>query len=83
MNGNMTILEWITQIAQITFYATPLLIALVTLGLAWWRFKIFRVREPAITTDLRVSSRQSSPSYNALSRGSRTDQYVQSGGKNC
>lgn len=63
----MTISEWITLIARNAFYVTPLIIALVTLGLAWWRFKVFRVREPAITTDLRVSSRRSSPSYNALS----------------
>lgn len=51
---------------QILFYLSPLLIAVVTLFLAWWRFKVFRVREPAITTDLQVSSRRSSPSYNAL-----------------
>ena len=63
----MTISEYVTLIAQIAFYLSPLIIALVTLGLAWWRFKIFRVREPAITTDLQVSSRRSSPSYNALS----------------
>lgn len=63
----MTTLEILKLAAQIAFHLTPLIIALVTLGLAWWRFKIFRVREPAITTDLRVSSRRCSPSYNALS----------------
>ena len=52
---------------QLLFYLSPLLIAVVTLFLAWWRFKVFRIREPAITTDLQVSSRRSSPSYNALS----------------
>lgn len=52
---------------QIVFYLSPLIIAVVTLFLAWWRFKVFRVREPAITTDLQVSSRRSSPSHNALS----------------
>ena len=67
MVDKMTIVEMLTLAAQIAFYLTPLTIALVTLGLAWWRFKIFRVREPAITTDLQVSSRRSSPSYNALS----------------
>ena len=52
--------------AQIIFYLSPLIIAGVTLFLAWWRFKVFRVREPAIKTDLQVSSRPCSPSYNAL-----------------
>ena len=63
----MAVSEKITLVAQIAFYLSPLIIALVTFVLAWWRFKIFRVREPAITTDLRVSSRRCSPSYNALS----------------
>lgn len=63
----MAVSEKITLVAQTAFYLTPLIIALATLGLAWWRFKIFRIREPAITTDLRVSSRRCSPSYNALS----------------
>ena len=51
---------------QIVFYLSPLLIAAVTLFLAWWRFKIFRIREPAVTIDIQVTSRRSSPSYNAL-----------------
>ena len=63
----MTVLETFTLAAQIAFYLTPIIIALGTLGLAWWRFKVFRIREPAITTDLQVTSRRSSPSYNALS----------------
>ncbi|MYC32720.1 MAG: hypothetical protein F4X64_06045 [Chloroflexi bacterium] len=62
-----TALGTAVAVLQIVFYLSPLLIALATLFLAWWRFKIFRVREPAITTDLQVSSRRSSPSYNALS----------------
>ena len=63
----MTVLETFTLAAQIAFYLTPIIIALVTLGLAWWRFKVFRIREPAITTDLQVTSRRCSASYNALS----------------
>ena len=63
----MTASEKITLAAQLVFYLSPLIIALVTFFLAWWRFKIFRVREPAITTDLLVSSRRCSPAYNALS----------------
>ena len=63
----MTASEEITFAAQIAFYLSPLIIALVTFVLAWWRFKVFRIREPAITTDLQVTSRQCSPSYNALS----------------
>lgn len=63
----MTVLETFTLAAQIAFHLTPLIIALATLGLAGWRFKVFRVREPAIATDLQVTSRRSSPSYNALS----------------
>ena len=62
-----TALGTVVAAGQIAFYLSPLLIAAVTLFLAWWRFKIFRVREPAITADLQVSSRRSSPSYNALS----------------
>ena len=62
----MTVLETFTLAAQIAFYLTPLFIALATLGLAWWRFKIFRIREPAIRADLKVTSRDCSPSYNAL-----------------
>ena len=63
----MTVLETITLAAQIAFHLTPLIIALATLGLAWWRFKVFRVREPAIKMDLTVTSHRSSLSYNALS----------------
>ncbi len=63
----MTASEKITLAAQLAFYLSPLIIALVTFFLAWWRFKVFRIREPAITTDLQVTSRQCSPSYNALS----------------
>ena len=63
----MTVSEKVTLAAQIAFYLSPLIIALVTFFLAWWRFKVFRIREPAITTDLLVTSRRSSPSYNALS----------------
>ena len=62
----MTVSEKITLAAQIAFYLSPLIIALVTFFLAWWRFKVFRVREPAIKIDLDVTSRRSSPSYNAL-----------------
>lgn len=63
----MTKLGTVTAVMQIVFYLSPLIIAGATLFLAWWRFKVFRVREPAITTDLQVTSRPSSPSYNALS----------------
>ena len=52
---------------QIVFYLSPLIIAGATLFLAWWRFKVFRVREPAIKMELTVTSRQASPSYHALS----------------
>ena len=62
----MTALENFTPVAQIVFYFTPLAIAIATFALAWWRFNLFRTREPAITTDLLVTSRRSSPSYNAL-----------------
>ncbi len=62
-----TALDTVLAAAQIVFYLSPLLIALATLFLAWWRFKVFRVREPAIKTDLQVSSRRCSPRYNALS----------------
>ncbi len=64
---NMTTLGTAITVVQAIFYASPLIIAATTLGLAWWRFKIFRIREPAIRTDLIVSSRPASPSYNALS----------------
>ena len=60
-------LDTVLEAVQIVFYLSPLIIAGATLFLAWWRFKVFRVREPAIKMDLTVTSRQSSPSYNALS----------------
>jgi len=66
-NAETTALETAVAVLQIVFYLSPLLIALATLFLAWWRFKIFRVREPAIKMDLVVTSRRSSPSFNALS----------------
>ena len=66
MDDHMIKLGTVTTVMQIVFYLSPLIIALVTFFLAWWRFKVFRVREPAITTDLQVTSRRSSPSYNAL-----------------
>ena len=70
MNGasmDTSALDSVVAAVQIVFYLSPLLIAGATLFLAWWRFKVFRVREPAITTDLQVTSCRSSPSYNALS----------------
>ena len=67
MDDQMTKFDTVITVMQIVFYLSPLIIALVTFFLAWWRFKIFRIREPAITTDLQVTSRRSSPSYNALS----------------
>lgn len=69
MNGvsaETTALDTAVAAAQIAFYLSPLLIAGATLFLAWWRFKIFRVREPAIKAELEVSSRRCSPSYNAV-----------------
>ena len=66
-SAETTPLDTVLAAAQIIFYLSPLLIALATLFLAWWRFKVFRVREPAIKTDLQVSSRRCSPRYNALS----------------
>ena len=60
-------LENFTPVAQIVFYFTPLIIAGTTFALAWWRFNLFRTGEPAIAADLQVTSRRSSPSYNALS----------------
>ena len=59
-------LDIVVAAVQIVFYLSPLIIAGATLFLAWWRFKVFRVREPAIKMDLVVSSRRCSPSYNAL-----------------
>lgn len=66
-NVETTALGTAVATLQIVFYLSPLIIALATLSLAWWRFRILRTREPAIKMDLTVTSRQSSPSYNALS----------------
>ena len=60
-------LDTVVAAVQIVFYLSPLIIAGATLFLAWWRFKVFRVREPAIKMDLEVTSHRSSPSYNSLS----------------
>lgn len=54
------------NVLQIIFYLSPLIIAVVTFALAWWRFNLFRIRQPAIKTVLEVYSRRSSPSYIAL-----------------
>lgn len=59
-------LDTVVAAVQVVFYLSPLIIAGATLFLAWWRFKVFRVREPAIKMDLEVTSRRCSPSYNAL-----------------
>jgi hypothetical protein len=59
-------LDTVVAAVQIVFYLSPLIIAGATLFLAWWRFKVFRVREPAIKMDLTVTSRRCSPSYYAL-----------------
>ena len=69
MNGasmETSALDTVLAAVQIVFYLSPLIIAGVTLFLAWWRFKVFRIREPAIKMDLVVTSRRCSPSYNAL-----------------
>ena len=60
-------LDTVVSAVQVVFYLSPLIIAGATLFLAWWRFKVFRVREPAIKMDLTVTSHRSSPSYNSLS----------------
>ena len=62
----MKTLDTTMTVMQIIFFASPLLIAVATLFLAWWRFKVFRVRESVINATLDVSSRRCSPSYNAL-----------------
>ena len=69
MNGasmETSALDTVVAAVQIVFYLSPLIIAGATLFLAWWRFKVFRIREPAIKMDLTVTSRRCSPSYNAL-----------------
>ncbi len=62
----MGTLERFATAMQIVFYLSPLIIALVTFLLAWWRFRVFRISEPVVKIDLRVTSRRCSPSYNAL-----------------
>ena len=52
---------------QTGFYVISSLFLLASAIAAVWRFKIFRMGEPAIQIDLEVQSHKSSPSYNALS----------------
>lgn len=52
--------------SQTIFHLTPLLVFLITAGAAVWRFRLFRMGQPAIKIDMEVTSRRSSPSYNAL-----------------
>ena len=53
--------------AQTIFYVISAIFLMVSAAAAVWRFKIFRMGEPAIRIDLEVRSYTSSPSYNALS----------------
>ena len=53
--------------AETLFYVTSSLILTGTAIAAAWRFRIFRMGEAAIKIDLDVTSRRSSPTYNALS----------------
>ena len=52
---------------QTVFYVISSLFLVASAIAAVWRFKIFRMGEPAIRIDLEVQSHKSSPSYNALS----------------
>ena len=52
--------------SQTIFHLTPLVVFLLTAGAAIWRFRLFRMGQPAIKIDMEVTSRRSSPSYNAL-----------------
>ena len=52
---------------QTMFYVISAIFLMVSAAAAVWRFKIFRMGEPAIRIDLEVRSYTSSPSYNALS----------------
>ena len=58
---------WYVQTAQIVFYLTPVIVFLLTGGVAIWRFNIFRTAKPAIRIDLEVTSRVSSDSWNTIS----------------
>ena len=53
--------------AQTIFYLTPAIVFFLTVIAAGWRFKIFRLGEPAIKMDIEVTSRRCSDSYNAVS----------------
>ena len=53
--------------AETGFYFISSLFLVASVCAAVWRFKIFRMGEPAIRIDLEVQSHKSSPSYNALS----------------
>ena len=68
-NGDMvaTVPEpWYMQTAQVIFYLTPVIVFLLTGGVAIWRFNIFRTAKPSIRIDLEVSSHKSSDSWNVL-----------------
>ena len=51
---------------QTIFHLTPVVVFLLTAGAAIWRFRLFRMGQPAIKIEMEVTSRRSSPSYNAL-----------------
>ena len=48
------------------FHLTPATVFVLTIIAAGWRFKIFRMGEPAIELEVDITSRQCSPSYNAI-----------------
>ena len=52
---------------QTIFHLTPLLVFLLTAGVAIWRFKLYRMGKAALKIDIDVTSRRSSGSYNAVS----------------
>ena len=66
LNSHLT-KEGVHLWAETLFYVTSSLILTGTAIAAAWRFRIFRMGEAAIKIDLDVTSRRSSPTYNALS----------------
>ena len=48
------------------FHLTPATVFLITAFVALWRFRVFRMGEPAMRIELDVTSQECSPSYNGV-----------------
>ena len=61
------ILSGLKTWAQTIFFLTPVVVFAVTAIAAIWRFRLYRMGEPALKMDIDVASRRCSESYNAIS----------------